>query len=146
MRRGLVAGFVLVLLTAGWPAGAAASDLMGGIDESWDSGPPESRFENMAEERFQMECHYLGIDGERRDQARKLYDALLKSRDRVIDSRDRGDLTRIEAIAKLNLLDVEYYHDLRTRVKGKRNQERLEKMIAKAGARNESGGGALSRH
>ena len=136
MMRWLQKISVLILLSAFWcPAGVAAADLDGNPGVNLGPGAKESRFANITEERFQMECDYLDIGGKRKDEVRLLYESLLKSRENVIVSRDQGELTRLESIDKLNRLDLDYYRNLRTSVKGKRNLERLERMIAKAGAR-----------
>jgi hypothetical protein len=54
----------------------------------------------------------------------------------VIRARDSGRLSRTEAIARFDSLDLDYYMKLRDLVKGDQKQERLERMIQKVGKRN----------
>ena len=91
-----------------------------------------------------MECDYLGIGGERKDQARKLFERLMAGRERIIDEREKGGITRAEAITRIDSLDVEYYGQLKESVKGRRNLERLERMIRKAVSRSADDSSALS--
>ncbi len=106
------------------------------IQENWAPKDTQRRYKNLAEERFNMECDYLGINGGRLKGVRKLFDKMLISRERVNSAHYRGDMTRDEAIELLNRLDLEYYLELEELVRGERNLGRIRRMIVKVKARN----------
>ncbi len=121
-----------------FPAHTFAGSLRDHEVESWNPNDSPKKYRNLAEERFSMECDYLGIDGERVEVARRLFDTLLAQRQAVDSARSTGGLSRVGAIESINKIELAYYLKLKDLVTGKRNLGRIGRMIAKVRGRNES--------
>ena len=94
-------------------------------------------YENYAEERFQMECDYLGIKGGKKKKACKLFEASQQQRELVKENKSEGKLTVTRAIKKLNQIDIEYYEQLRPLVSGKKHKARIERILDKLRKRSD---------
>lgn len=108
------------------------------ITDSWAPNDTQKRYKSLAEERFSMECDYLGIDGQRTRAARELFETMLVARRKVDSERSRRIVTRSGAIEAINKIDLAYYLELKELVSGRRNLDRIGRMIVKVRARNGS--------
>ncbi|HUU29119.1 MAG TPA: hypothetical protein VM123_15030 [archaeon] len=112
------------------------------LDEAdWNTPRPERQYKSLEEERFQMECNYLGIKGERKKKAREFFEFSQQQRELVKENTSAGKLTLTSAIKKLNRIDIEYYEQLTPLVSGKKNKARLEGILDKL---REMGNGQVS--
>ena len=90
---------------------------------------PEKRYESLVEERFQMECDYLGIKGNRKKKARQLFEISQQQRELVERNKASGKQQVARAIDKLNRIDIEYYERLIPLVSGRKNRTRLGRIL-----------------
>jgi len=98
---------------------------------------PEKRYESLVEERFQMECDYLGIKGHRKKKARQLFEISQQKRELVEKNKVSGKQQVTRAIGKLNRIDIEYYERLAPLVSGRKNRTRLERILDTLRKRND---------
>ncbi len=117
-----------------------SADSRDAIDESWAPNDTPKHYKNLAEERFSMECDYLGIDGGRVGPARELFDTLLVAKGKLDADRSEGSISRVGAIERLNRVELAYYLKLKELVTGERNLARIGRMITKVRARNTNRG------
>ena len=78
-----------------------------------------------------MECDYLGIKGDRKNKARKLFTISQQQRELIKENKAEGKLSVPHAIQKLNQIDIEYYEKLTPLISGKKNKTRLERLLDK---------------
>ena len=95
----------------------------------WYTPRQERQYENLVEERFQMECDYLGIKGERKKQARELFELSQQQRELVKEKRLERKITARGVIQKLNQIDIEYYEKLAPLIAGKKNNTKLRRIL-----------------
>ena len=97
----------------------------------WNTVRLERHYKNLAEERFQMECDYLGIKGERKKKARELFELSQQQRELVKKKRLERKITARGAIQKLNQIDIKYYEKLAPLIAGKKNNTKLGRILDK---------------
>jgi hypothetical protein len=131
---------ILLLMLIAIPSYLYSADSGDTIAENWTPNDTPKQYKNLAEERFSMECDYLDIGGERTGVARELFDAMLVAKGKLASERSQGSISRVGAIERLNSLELEYYLELKELVSGRRNLDKIGRMIVKVRARNTNRG------
>ena len=104
----------------------------------WNTPGLERHYKNLVEERFQMECDYLGIKGERKKQARDLFEQSQQQRQLVKKKRLEREITARDALQKLNQIDIEYYEKLAPVIAGKKNNSKLGRILDELRVRSDA--------
>ena len=97
-------------------------------DEDWEGPRRKREYQNLQEERFQMECEYLGLKNKQKKKARPLYDEAQKKKDKIKFELNTCLLKHQNACNRLKKIEKDYFEKL-SALLNEKQKKKLKKLL-----------------